>query len=64
MKKRELQELKTRPLPELQKLLRESRERLRELKFNLAAGKVKNVGELRMLKKNIARIMTFVNTKP
>ncbi|MEK9180085.1 MAG: 50S ribosomal protein L29 [Patescibacteria group bacterium] len=61
MKKRELQELKSKPLPELQKLAKESRERLRELKFNLAAGKVKNVKELHALKRNIARISTFIN---
>ena len=59
MKKRELQELKTKPVAELEKLLRESRERLRALKFNLAAGKVKNSGELRELKKTIARVLTF-----
>jgi len=61
MKKKDIQELKTKPLPELQKLLKESRERLRDLRFNLAAGKVKNAEEIRSLKANIARIMTFIN---
>jgi len=60
MKRREIQELKIKPLPELQKLLKEGRERLRILKFDLAAGKVKNVRELRSLKKNLARIQTFI----
>ncbi len=60
MKKKEIQELKTKPMPELMKLLKERRERLRVLKFDLAAGKVKNVEELRRLRKDIARIFTFM----
>jgi ribosomal protein L29 len=60
MKKKEIQELKTKPLPELRKLFKEWRERLRVLKFDLAAGKVKNVEELRRLRKDIARALTFI----
>ena len=60
MKKKEIQELKTKPVPELKKLLKEWRERLRVLKFDLAAGKVKNVEELRKLRKDIARALTFL----
>jgi ribosomal protein L29 len=60
MKKREIQELKNKPLAELEKLFREGRERLRVLKFDLAAGKVKDVRELRDLRKNIARLLTFM----
>jgi len=62
MKHREIQELKTKPTPELLKLLKEWKERLRVLKFDLAAGKVKNVKELRKLRKNIARALTFMRT--
>ena len=61
MKKREIQELKAMPAAELGKLLKEGRERLRSLKFDLAAGKVKNVGELRTLRKDLARLNTFIN---
>lgn len=61
MKKREIQELKKRPIVELVRLLKEGRERLRSLKFDLAAGKVKNVKELRTLKKDLARLHTFIN---
>ena len=53
-------ELKQKPKPELQKLLIDSQERLRSLKFDLASGKVKNVREIRELKKNIARILTLL----
>ena len=63
MKKRQSQNLKNRPLPELQKLLVEYREQLRKLKFDLAAGKVKNVREIREIKKIIARILTIVNSR-
>lgn len=60
MKKREIQELKTKPVAELQKLLKDGRERLRVLKFDLAAGKVKDMSKLRELKKDIARLLTFL----
>ena len=41
-------------------MLVDSRERLRSLKFDLASGKVKNVREIRELKKTIARILTLL----
>jgi len=46
---------------ELQKLLKDDREKLQQLQFDLAAGKVKNVREIRRLKKEIARILTLLN---
>ena len=54
-----INEFSQRPKPELQKILQENRERLRQLRFDLASGKVKNVREIRRLKKEIARILTF-----
>jgi len=60
MKKREIQELKKRPAVELSRLIHEGSEKLRSLKFDLAAGKVKNVNELRVLRKNLARMRTFI----
>lgn len=62
-KKEEIQELKTKSKAELQQLLKESKEKLQALKFNLEAGKVKNVKEVKFLKKHIARILTFLNAK-
>lgn len=44
---------------ELKKLLEENREKLRQLRFDLAAGKVKNVREIHRIKKDIARILTL-----
>jgi len=51
-------ELRLRPATELKKILLDSREKLRQLKFDLASGKVKNVREIRKIKKDIARILT------
>ena len=45
---------------ELQKLLQDSREKLRQLRFDLASGKVKNVREIRGTRKDIARILTLL----
>ena len=55
-----VQELKQKPEDELKKLLQDNREKLRQLKFDLASGKVKNVREIRELKKDIARILTLL----
>ncbi len=63
MKKREIEDLKNKPVAELQKLAAEAREQLRVLKFDLAAGKVKNVKDLRIIRKDIARLLTFTAQK-
>ena len=53
-------EVRQKPKEELKKLLTDNKERLRNLKFDLASGKVKNVREIRGLKKDIARILTIL----
>ncbi len=53
-----IRELREKSKMELQKLLIENREKLRQLKFDLASGKVKNVRVIRGLKKDIARVLT------
>lgn len=55
-----ISELRQKSKEELQKLLQENREKLRQLRFDLMAGKVKNVREIRMIKKDIARILTLL----
>jgi len=57
------EELRLKQEEELNQLLSESQKKLRELRFNLAGGKVKNVRTIRVLKKNIARILTILNEK-
>lgn len=47
---------------ELLNVLSENQEKLRQLKFNLSEGKVKNVREIRMLKKDIARMKTILKS--
>jgi large subunit ribosomal protein L29 len=56
-------ELQLKSDEELNQLLSESQKKLRELRFNLASGKVKNVRAIRALKKDIARILTILNEK-
>ena len=54
-------ELRQKSKSELQKLLQEDREKLRQLRFDLTSGKVKNVREIRKIKKEIARILTLLS---
>jgi len=56
-------ELKQKTKSELSKLLREDREKLRQLRFDLSAGKIKNVREIRKIKKDVARILTILCQK-
>lgn len=53
-------ELRQKTELELKQMLGDSREKLRDLRFNLASGKVKNVGEIKELKKDVARILTLL----
>jgi len=56
-------ELRQKSKDELQGLLQNSREKLRQLRFDLVSGKVKNIREIRMGRKEIARILTIFNKK-
>jgi ribosomal protein L29 len=60
MKKKELALHKPKPPIEIEKELRTNREKLEGLKFDLAAGKVKNIREIRHIKKNIAQMLTIL----
>ncbi|MCP6718140.1 MAG: 50S ribosomal protein L29 [Patescibacteria group bacterium] len=53
-------EIKKKSKSELKKLLNESKDKLRLLRFDLSAGKVKNVREIREVRKRIARILTIL----
>lgn len=55
-------ELRQRNKQELETTLNEDREKLRQLYFDLSAGKVKNVREVRKTKKEIAQILTILKT--
>jgi len=59
----EIKNLKVKNAAELQRDLHEKREILRNAKFDLASGKVKNIYLIKDTKKTIARIKTFLNLK-
>jgi large subunit ribosomal protein L29 len=58
-----IKELQQKSKSELQKFLADSREKLRQLRFDLSAGKVKNVREVRKIKKDIAKVLTLLKQK-
>jgi len=62
MKRNEFKEFKNKSIDELKKSLRENQSRLQSLRFDLASGKVKNVSEIYKTKKDIARILTVINS--
>jgi large subunit ribosomal protein L29 len=53
-------ELRQKSKDELKKILIDTREKLRQLRFDLASAKVKNVKEAGKVRKNIARILTIL----
>ncbi len=60
MKSREIKDFKNKPVGEIEKLLKENQEKMRVFCFDLAAGKVKDVATIRNLRKDIARMFTFI----
>jgi large subunit ribosomal protein L29 len=58
-----IKELKQKSENELQKMLQESREKLREFRFKIASKQLKKVREVRSVKKLIAKILTLLNVK-
>jgi ribosomal protein L29 len=59
----EFKELTNKSEAELQKMLAETRDELRELKFKDASHQLKDVRQVREAKKKIATILTALNTK-
>ncbi|PKM89132.1 50S ribosomal protein L29 [Candidatus Falkowbacteria bacterium HGW-Falkowbacteria-2] len=58
-----MKELTTKSPADLQKLLTEHREKLRELRFKDSNRQLKNIREIRETRETIARIMTILNAK-
>ncbi|MCL4405147.1 50S ribosomal protein L29 [Patescibacteria group bacterium] len=63
MKKNDIQKLKEMSSQEMERVIGNAREDLRKLKFDLAAGKVKDIRSVSEARKKIARLMTFVRGK-
>lgn len=59
-----LRELKEKPVPEMEKLLRETRESLRGLRFGVSTGQQTHVRSLRNARKTIARLLTLLKKQP
>ncbi len=60
MKKKEFQEWKKKKGEEMKKEIAEQKKRLALLRIDLAVGKVKNIREIRVIKKSIARLKTIL----
>ena len=56
-------EITNKTLADLAKMLAEKRESLRIFRFGAAGAKTKNVKEGRAIRKDVARIMTAINSK-
>lgn len=63
MKKRAFQEYTSKPTPELEKELKTLKERMVNLKIDLATGKVKSLKEMKEMKKSIAQFETLLNAR-
>jgi len=63
MKRKDIQDLKLKPDAELQRLIKDNSDKLRQLRFDLAAGKVKDVREIHEVKRGIARMKTFLKER-
>jgi ribosomal protein L29 len=63
MKKKDIQDLKNKPDAELAQLVKDTQEELRKLRFDLAAGKVKDISKIHDAKKRIALGMTFLKER-
>lgn len=59
----ELRELRKKSTSDLHKLLAESRDKLRDLRFKDANKQLKNIRQIRKLRTSIARVLTLLNSK-
>lgn len=59
----EFKELAKKEEKDLQEILIQQREKLRELRFKVSHGQLKNIREIRKSKKEIARVLTLLNQK-
>ena len=59
MNRKEFEVKKEKPIRELEKEVREHRAHLERMKFDLASGKVKNIKEIKTVKKTIAQLLTL-----
>jgi large subunit ribosomal protein L29 len=63
MKKKELNDSKNKTMAEVDKEINDRRERLLNLRMDLSLGKVKNISEIKELKKSIAQLKGLVRER-
>ncbi len=63
MKKNEFKEIKNKPVAEIEKELADLRTKRVNLKFDLVAGKVKNIREIQNVKTSIAQLLTVLKER-
>ena len=59
----EFKELKKKKENDLHKILAESRDKLRDLRFKDANKQLKNVREIRVMRRIISNVLTLLNSK-
>jgi len=57
----DFKELKTKTISELQDILSDLRDKLRDFRFKDSSKQLKNIREIRKTKKNIAQVLTLIN---
>lgn len=59
----DIKELRRKSEKELENLLKDSREKVRDLRFRASSNKLKNVNQIKEVKKDISRILTIFKEK-
>ena len=57
----DFKELKTKTISELQDILLDLRDKLRDFRFKDSSKQLKNIREIRKTKKSIAQVLTLIN---
>ncbi|HPT08516.1 MAG TPA: 50S ribosomal protein L29 [bacterium] len=57
----DLKELKTKKVSELHDILADLRDKLRDHRFKDSSKQLKDIREIRVIKKNIAQVLTLIN---
>ena len=58
-----VKELHALSMPDLQKKLKDSRQELFNLRFQMATGQLQNHRQIRVVRRNLAQILTEIHTK-
>jgi len=56
-------DLQKKPEKDLLKMLADEKTKLQQLRFDLPSGKIKNVREIRKLRREVARILTLLQQR-